>query len=86
MTLDQVVAVFDRLDHPQAVTASPQGSLETIARMTVELPTNKKLREVERSVLTHALATTDGNVSAAARLLGLERKALERKLARHGIR
>ena len=67
-------------------SSSVRGSLEAIAKMTVDLPTGEKLREVERSVLAHALATTHGNVSAAARLLGLDRKALERKLLRHRLR
>jgi DNA-binding NtrC family response regulator len=66
--------------------SSVRGSLEAIAKMTVDLPTGEKLREVERSVLAHALATTRGNVSAAARLLGVDRKALERKLSRHRLR
>jgi DNA-binding NtrC family response regulator len=67
-------------------SSSVRGSLEAIAKMTVDLPTGEKLREVERSVLAHAMATTHGNVSAAARLLGLDRKALERKLLRHRLR
>jgi DNA-binding NtrC family response regulator len=69
-----------------STSSSVRGSLEAIAKMTVDLPTGEKLRDVERSVLAHALATTHGNVSAAARLLGLDRKALERKLLRHRLR
>ncbi len=94
MTPDRIIAVLGMLDaSPSAsaganagASASARGSLEAIAKMAVDLPTGKKLREVERSVLVHALATTNGNVSAAARLLGVDRKALERKLLRHRIR
>ena len=99
MTPDRIIAVLGMLDaSPSAsasanagsanagASASARGSLVAIAKMAVDLPTGKKLREVERSVLVHALATTNGNVSAAARLLGVDRKALERKLLRHRIR
>ena len=59
-------------------------SLETFAHGILALPTRgSKLAEAERSVVTHALQMTDGNVSAAARLLGVDRKALERKIARY---
>lgn len=41
------------------------------------------LEEAERRVLVRALARTGGNVSAAARALGLSRATLHRKLERH---
>ena len=64
--------------------AHPLPSLETFAHGILALPTRgSKLEEAERSVVTHALQMTDGNVSAAARLLGVDRKALERKIARY---
>jgi transcriptional regulator of acetoin/glycerol metabolism len=64
--------------------AHPLPSLETFAHGILALPTRgSKLAEAERSVVTHALQMTDGNVSAAARLLGVDRKALERKIARY---
>lgn len=43
------------------------------------LPT---VEEVERDHLRRALALCDGNVSAAARALGMERRTLQRKLVR----
>jgi DNA-binding NtrC family response regulator len=64
--------------------AHPLPSHETFAHGILALPTRgSKLAEAERSVVTHALQMTDGNVSAAARLLGVDRKALERKIARY---
>ena len=36
--------------------------------------------------LRAALAETGGNVSAAARILDVDRKRLERKIARHRLR
>jgi DNA-binding NtrC family response regulator len=54
-----------------------------LAEMILALPEKgSKLEAVERVVVLHALAVSGGNVSAAARLLGMERKSLERKVAR----
>ena len=45
----------------------------------VGLPTpGSKLGQIERAVIHHALEETVGNVGAAARLLGVDRKVLER--------
>lgn len=41
-----------------------------------------ELRDAERSVVQRALARADGNVAAAARLLGISRATLHRKLNR----
>lgn len=43
---------------------------------------NRELRQAERAVLQRALARADGNVAAAARLLGISRATLHRKLNR----
>ena len=43
------------------------------------------LEEVERALITKALARHDGNVSLAAQALGLSRSALYRRLQRHGL-
>jgi DNA-binding NtrC family response regulator len=43
------------------------------------------LEEVERVLITKALARFDGNVSLAAQALGLSRSALYRRLQRHGL-
>lgn len=43
------------------------------------------LAEFERQFLTRALAETGGNVSAAARLVGKERRAFGKLLKKHGI-
>ncbi|ATQ68424.1 MULTISPECIES: helix-turn-helix domain-containing protein [Methylosinus] len=44
------------------------------------------LEEAERSALRRALARAEGNVSAAAKLLGVSRATLHRKLSRFGLR
>jgi DNA-binding NtrC family response regulator len=43
------------------------------------------LEELERDAIRQALARHDGNVSLAARALGLSRSALYRRLQRHGL-
>ena len=43
------------------------------------------LEEVERLLIQKALARFDGNVSSAAKALGLSRSALYRRLERHGL-
>jgi DNA-binding NtrC family response regulator len=56
---------------------------EALAHAIVALPVKgTKLLAVERAVVLHAYETTGGNVSAAARLLGVDRKQMERKLAK----
>lgn len=58
-------------------------STDQLAEMIIALPEKgSKLDAVQRVVVLHALAVTNGNVSAAARLLGMERKSLERKIAK----
>jgi transcriptional regulator of acetoin/glycerol metabolism len=43
------------------------------------------LEDVERVLITKALARFEGNVTAAADALGLSRSALYRRLQRHGL-
>jgi DNA-binding NtrC family response regulator len=62
---------------------APPRSADDLAPIVVGLATSgSKLAAVERAVVLHAHATCGGNVSAAARLLGIDRKAMERKLAK----
>ena len=91
MTVDDVAALLGH-DAPRPVVAVDPGparsvgNLDEIARAILALPDCRhRLREVERAVVIHALETTHGNVSAAARLLGTERKALERRIERYKI-
>jgi DNA-binding NtrC family response regulator len=65
-------------------TSRGGASPDQIAELVLALPKGKgsKLREVERAVVIHALDACDGNVSAAARLIGVDRKAMERRVAK----
>jgi DNA-binding NtrC family response regulator len=45
----------------------------------------RRLADVERDHIVHTLDAMDGNKAAAARVLGLNRKTLYRKLTQHRI-
>ncbi|HEX3927320.1 MAG TPA: sigma-54 dependent transcriptional regulator [Gemmatimonadales bacterium] len=60
-----------------AVGASPGATAPSIEEMSLE--------DVERLLVTKALARYDGNVSHAAEALGLSRSALYRRLQRYGL-
>jgi two-component system response regulator HydG len=55
--------------------------IDRIARALLALPERlgSKLAVMERAVLHHAIETCGGNKSAAARMIGVDRKALERR-------
>jgi len=50
-----------------------------------QTPDDQTLGEVERGAIAAALAQAKGNISEAARRLGLSRAALYRKLEKHGL-
>jgi transcriptional regulator of acetoin/glycerol metabolism len=88
MKIDEVASLLAGLAPSSAASDRPDGgrTLDEIARAILALPAGgHRLRDVERTVVAHALAKTQGNVSAAARLLGTDRKALERRIERHQI-
>jgi DNA-binding NtrC family response regulator len=60
------------------------GEIDRMAKMILSLPSaaRSKLDLIERAILQHAIEVSNGNKSAAARLIGLDRKALERKWER----
>ena len=59
--------------------------VDRLARSLLALPDRlgSKLRVMERAVLHHAIESCGGNKAAAARLIGVDRKALERRWDRH---
>lgn len=66
---DELLAAFDR--PPTEIPAEH------------ELPPVPSLARVEWEHIQRVLASCDGNISAAARLLGLHRRSLQRKLAKY---
>ena len=65
-------------ERPRARRAA---EIDRIARALLALPDRlgSKLGVMERAVLHHAIEACGGNKSAAARLIGVDRKALERR-------
>jgi transcriptional regulator of acetoin/glycerol metabolism len=55
------------------------------ARAAAGPPAGMNLEELERETIRQALARHDGNVSLAAKALGLSRSALYRRLQRYGL-
>jgi DNA-binding NtrC family response regulator len=71
------------LDELRTFVEAPALSADAIAAAILALPTaTSKLREVERALVRHALDTSGGNQSAAARLIGMDRKKFTRMVAR----
>jgi two-component system, response regulator RegA len=70
--LDDVLAAFERLDAPAGTGAPAPTEVPTLARM-------------EWEHINRVLSDCGGNVSQAARLLGLHRRSLQRKLAKYPV-
>jgi two-component system response regulator HydG len=71
---------LDELVGKQTLGSSGR-EVDKLAKSILALPLRigSKLDLIERAVLHHAIETCGGNKSAAARLIGVDRKALERK-------
>ncbi len=76
------VAALDEL--VGASMGNPAMEVVDMAKGILSLPgrVGSKLDFIERAVLHHAVEVCSGNKSAAARLIGLDRRALDRKLGR----
>ncbi|WP_374435907.1 response regulator [Inhella sp.] len=66
-----------------ALQLTPREAAETVAGAPAEPP--RSLAVQERAAVLAAMAEAQGNLSAAARLLGLSRAALYRRLDKHGL-
>ncbi|RKH43799.1 sigma-54-dependent transcriptional regulator [Corallococcus sicarius] len=88
------VAVFAETDEvtPEVLSGLPgrsgQGTsredpLKELVRMVLRMPeAGDKLERLEQAMISEAMTLAEGNKSAAARLLGVHRKAIERRLGR----
>ena len=68
---DEILAAFDRGSAPDDSAADPR----TLQPMSLD--------RVEWEHINRVLADCDGNISEAARVLGLHRRSLQRKLAKY---
>ena len=64
---------------PQLVDADAQ-VLRSSAQSILRLPIDNKLEAIEEALIAEAVRLSDGNKSGAARLLGMHRKAVSRRL------
>jgi transcriptional regulator of acetoin/glycerol metabolism len=75
----------DRIDvedlSPHIATAPPVPTPST--RDSLEI--KPRVEELERALVEEAMRQTNGNQTAAAKLLGLSRYGLQKKLKRYGI-
>jgi DNA-binding NtrC family response regulator len=88
--VDRVAAFADEdLVTPEALTPflteSPASNtnadvLQSTAQNILRLPIENKLEAIEEALIAEAVRLSDGNKSGAARLLGLHRKAVTRRL------
>jgi DNA-binding NtrC family response regulator len=65
------------LDRPGERTS---GGIDSLLEAVLRLSVDNKLEAVADALIAHAMAVCDGNKSAVARLLGVHRKAIERRL------
>jgi two-component system response regulator RegA len=71
---DEIVAAFSRGDGPQSAATG----VDTLKPMSLD--------RVEWEHINRVLVECGGNISEAARVLGLHRRSLQRKLAKHPSR
>jgi len=61
-----------------------EGGLQEMARALLRMPLPNKLEAMESALLQEAMTLAGGNKTRAARLLGVHRKAVERRLEKRG--
>jgi transcriptional regulator of acetoin/glycerol metabolism len=85
--LSEVVKAVSLETQRSGATRAGHLSLDAVARFVLDrAEPGSKIDLIERAVVSSAMSACAGNQSAAARLLGIERKALGRRLAKAGAR
>ena len=86
------IALEDELSAPRAARTeerSPSGldaALDVLFEQAARDPKLKLIAAAERLLIVRALASTHGNQVRAARLLGITRATLRKRVARYGLR
>src|SRR2546423_1458580 len=68
---------------PSSLSVGGSSSLSALADRVLAMELRHPMEAMRVALLSRAMAGANGNVTAAARLLGLHRKAVERLLAKH---
>jgi DNA-binding NtrC family response regulator len=75
------------LHKPKSRPASSQGRIPSRGELVDQvLESQIDLDTFERTIIRQALARSEGNVSQAARILGLTRRTLQYRMEKHGVR
>jgi DNA-binding NtrC family response regulator len=77
-----LLRIVDRQPPPPDRPTYERGVLEALAQRLLDLPIEDKLGAIEEILIKEALVRTGGNKSAAARLLGIHRKCIQRRCGR----
>jgi DNA-binding NtrC family response regulator len=83
--LDHAVERAVLLARQEALEAQDFALAPPASRPGAPDPTGMNLEDLEREAIRQSLARHDGNVSLAAKALGLSRSALYRRLQRYGL-
>jgi transcriptional regulator of acetoin/glycerol metabolism len=83
--LGQLREVLEVMERGSLAPSDTNGALATLASSVVHMPLRRgsKLEAVRRAVVLHAIAECKGNVSAGARLIGMNRKAFDRLVRKY---
>jgi two-component system response regulator HupR/HoxA len=76
----------DRIQGARPSAAAPAGASAPTAQMPKDLLLDEAVMALEVEWINRAMQMTGGNISQAARALGLSRQGLHNKLAKYGIR
>jgi len=57
-----------------------------MSKAIIPIPVGTTLKDAEKLIIEATLQHTDGNVSLAAKTLGIDRSTIYSKMARHKIR
>jgi DNA-binding NtrC family response regulator len=80
---DGDVVTPDLVRRSLALESAPQrsnGGIDSLLHAVLRLSVDNKLEAVADALIAHAMAVCGGNKSAVARMLGVHRKAIERRL------
>ncbi|MBI5395195.1 MAG: AAA family ATPase, partial [Verrucomicrobia bacterium] len=81
-----VILEAEKVIRPEHLPPEIRGGAGPLAARAIELPQDGiALASVERELIHQAMARAGGNQTRAAELLGIERDALRRRLAKHGF-
>jgi DNA-binding NtrC family response regulator len=74
-----------RPEHLPAELSAQVSATDDAAALVTLPPDGVELTNVELGLIRQALARTDGNVTQAAKLLGLTRDTLRYRMEKHGL-